>query len=192
MADAEEEEFFSYLSDDFKEYMFKELNWLLSKYFYGVVFWSREDDEPQRPSTLPDGDISNLNKIIRDLLYTIMDGVYGPPYPVLVQFWAPITTEEGRSFLTTRNQPFSLTYNPPDMEGFLGYRMICMDSKFDIDLDGGKTCEQHLPARVFKHQFPESTPNMEFYSITEYPQRHNALRCRVRHSLAFPVFESST
>ncbi|THF99758.1 protein NLP6-like isoform X1 [Camellia sinensis] len=186
------EEFFSYLSDDFKEYMFKELNWLLSKYFYGVVFWSREDDEPQRPSTLPDGDISYLNKIIRDLLYTIMYGVYGPPYPVLIQFWAPITTKEGRSFLTTRNQPFSLTYNPPDMEGFLGYRMICMDSKFDIDLDGGKTCEQHLPARVFKHQFPESTPNVEFYSITEYPQRHDALRCRVRHSLAFPVFESST
>ncbi|GMP52423.1 hypothetical protein CsSME_00018242 [Camellia sinensis var. sinensis] len=67
-----------------------------------------------------------------------------------------------------------------------------MDSKFDIDLDGGKTCEQHLPARVFKHQFPESTPNVEFYSITEYPQRYDARRCGLLQSLAFPVFESST
>ncbi|CAL5335612.1 unnamed protein product [Camellia sinensis] len=66
--------------------------------------------------------------------------------------------------------------------------MICMDSKFDIDLDGGTS----LPGRVFKHQFPESTPNLEFYSITEYPQRDDALRCGVRESFAFPVFESST
>ena len=63
-----------------------------------------------------------------------------------------------------------------------------MDSKFDIDLDGVTS----LPGRVFKHQFPESTPNGEFYCITEYPQRDGALRCGVRQSLAFPVFESST
>ncbi|KAF5949530.1 hypothetical protein HYC85_011523 [Camellia sinensis] len=200
MVDAQEEKFFLYLSDDFKEYMYKELNWLpfyfssLPKYLDGGVFWSREDDEPQRPSTLPDSDISNLNKIIRDLLCRIIQHWIGRP--ILVQFWAPITTKEGRSFLTTRNQPFSLMrlfcYDRLGIEGICGYRMICMDSKFDIDLDGGKTCEQHLPARVFKHQFPESTPNVEFYSITEYPQRHDALRCGVRQSLAFPVFKSST
>ncbi|THG09284.1 hypothetical protein TEA_021797 [Camellia sinensis var. sinensis] len=137
MADAQEK-YLSYFPDDFKKYMSKELNRshpkfyaCLGEYFYGVVFWSREDDEPQRPSTLPDG-------------------------------------------------------------GLCGYRMICMDSKFDIDLDGGKTCEQHLPARVFMHQCRESTPNVEFYSITEYPQRDDALRCGVQQSLAFPVFESST
>ncbi|CAL5335607.1 unnamed protein product [Camellia sinensis] len=177
MAD-EEEGFFSYFPDDFKEYMYKELNWspkfyetFMAKYLNGVVFWSREDDEPERlSSTLPDG----------------------------VQFWAPITTKEGRSFLTTRSQPFSLAsliydgHDILDIYGLGRYRMICMDSKFDIDLDGGNTCEQHLPARVFNHQFPESTPNVEFYSITEYPQRHDALRCGVRESLAFPVFESST
>ncbi|CAL5392657.1 unnamed protein product [Camellia sinensis] len=200
MAD-EEEGFFSYFPDDFKEYMYKELNWspkfyetFMAKYLNGVVFWSREDDEPERlSSTLPDGDISNLNKIIRDLLCRIIQ--HWIRRPILVQFWAPITTKEGRSFLTTRNQPFSLTASPYDrcrIERLCGYRMICMDSKFDIDLDGGKTCEQHLPARVFKHQFPESTPNVEFYSITEYPQRHDALRCGVRESLAFPVFKSST
>ncbi|KAL7217929.1 hypothetical protein ACSBR2_011202 [Camellia fascicularis] len=136
--------------------------------------------------------ISNLNQIIRHLLYTIIDYAAGP---ILVQFWAPITTKEGRSFLTTRNQPFILksrVYGGLGIEGLCGYRMICMDSKFDIDLDGGKTCEQHLPARVFNHQFPESTPNVEFYFIIEYPQRHNALRCGLQESLAFPVFESST
>ncbi|CAL5390370.1 unnamed protein product [Camellia sinensis] len=197
MADADEEDFFSYLPDDFQEYMYKELNRLPSKIFEdqlcGWVFWSREDDEPQRPSTLPDGDISNLNKIIRDLLCRIIQ--HWILRPILVQFWAPITTKEDRSFLTTRNQPFSLAsfvFDRLGIEGLGGYRMICMDSKFDIDLDGGKTCEQHLPARVFKHQFPESTPNVEFYSITEYPQRHDALRCRVGQSLAFPVFEFST
>ncbi|CAL5390355.1 unnamed protein product [Camellia sinensis] len=78
------------------------------------------------------------------------------------------------------------------IQALCGYRMICMDSKFDIDFDGGKTCEQHLAGRVFKHQFPKSTPNVEFYSITEYPQRHDAVRCGVRESFAFPVFESST
>ncbi|KAF5947278.1 hypothetical protein HYC85_013235 [Camellia sinensis] len=197
MADAEDK-YFSKLPDDFKEYMYKELNFWplylfsLSKYLYGGVFWSREDDEPQGPSTLPDGDISNLNKIIRHLLYTIIHD--WPAWGMLVQFWAPITTKEGRSFLTTRNQPFSLKSfrYPLGFEGLCGYRMICMDSKFDIDLDGGKTCEQHLPARVFNHQFPESTPNLEFYSITEYPQRHDALRCGLRQSFASPVFESST
>ncbi|GMP52289.1 hypothetical protein CsSME_00018174 [Camellia sinensis var. sinensis] len=152
MAD-EEEGFFSYFPDDFKEYMYKELNWspkfyetFMAKYLNGVVFWSREDDEPERlSSTLPDG---------ASLIY------------------------DGHDIL--------------DIYGLCRYRMICMDSKFDIDLDGGNTCEQHLPARVFKHQFPESTPNVEFYSITEYPQRHDALRCGVRESFAFPVFESST
>ncbi|CAL5392805.1 unnamed protein product [Camellia sinensis] len=174
MADAEEEGFFSYLSDDLKEYMYKDLNWLIPTYLCGGVFWSREDDEPQRPSTLPDGDISNLNKIIRHLLSRI---IHWTLCPMLVQFWAPITTKEGRSFLTTRNQPFSLTsiYDELGVEGLWG-----------------KPCEQHLPGRVFKHQFPESTPNVEFYSITEYPQRDDALRCQVQQSLAFPVFESST
>ncbi|CAL5390441.1 unnamed protein product [Camellia sinensis] len=198
MADAGER-YLSYFPADFKKYMYKGLNWLplyfspLSIDLCGGVFWSREDDEPQRPSTLPDGDISNLNKTIRDLLYSIMN--HWPACPRLVQFWAPITTKEGRSLLTTRNQPFSLKTEFCDyevIEGLCGYRMICMDSKFDIDLDGGKTCEQHLPARVFMHQCRESTPNVEFYSITEYPQRHDALHCGLRQSLAFPVFESST
>ncbi|KAL7249185.1 hypothetical protein ACSBR1_011356 [Camellia fascicularis] len=116
--------------------------------------------------------------------------------PILVQFWAPITTKEGRSFLTTRNQPFSLTsfYDRLRIEGLCGYRMISMDSKFDIGLGDGETSEQHigLPARVFKHRFPESTPNVEFYSITEYPQLGDAVRCGFGESLAFPVFKSST
>ncbi|GMP52419.1 hypothetical protein CsSME_00018238 [Camellia sinensis var. sinensis] len=152
MADAGEK-YLSYFPDDFKKYMCKGLIWL-PLYFFplsidlcGGVFWSREDDKPQRPSTLPDG--------------------------------------EGRSFLTARNQPFSLLtpYNSRlVIDGLCGYRMICMDSKFDIDLDGGKTCEQHLPlpGRVFKDQLPESTPDVEFYSITEYPQRDDALRCGVQ------------
>ncbi|KAL7207796.1 hypothetical protein ACSBR1_029696 [Camellia fascicularis] len=85
MADVEKK-FLSYFHDDFKEYTYKELNWLPSKCFNGGVFWSREDDEPQRPSTPPDGDISNLNKIIKDLLHNTIDG--WPDGAILVQFWA--------------------------------------------------------------------------------------------------------
>ncbi|XP_028113747.1 protein NLP6-like [Camellia sinensis] len=133
MADAEGKYVLN-LPDDFKEYMYKELNFwplhlfYLSEYLYGGVFWSREDDEPQRPSTLPDGDISNLNKIIRHLLSRI---IHWTLCPMLVQFWAPITTKEGRPFLTTRNQPFSLSscFYDFNIEGLCGYRMICMDSK---------------------------------------------------------------
>ncbi|CAL5356196.1 unnamed protein product [Camellia sinensis] len=129
----------------------------------------------------PDGDI-------KDLLYRIIR--YWAAYPILVQFWAPITTKEGLSFLATRNQSFSLTNHSL---GLCKYRMISMAYKFDIDL-GGETSEQHigLSGRVFKHQFPESTPNVEYYSITEYPQCDDALRCGVRQSLAFSVSESST
>ncbi|KAL7190684.1 hypothetical protein ACSBR2_022875 [Camellia fascicularis] len=64
-----------------------------------------------------------------------------------------------------------------------------------IWIGGGESSEQHhlgLPSRVFKHRFPESTPNVEYYSITEYPHCVNALRCGVKQSLAFPVFQSST
>ncbi|CAL5390361.1 unnamed protein product [Camellia sinensis] len=68
-----------------------------------------------------------------------------------------------------------------------------MISKFDVDLNG-KSSEEclGLPGRVFKHQLLESTPNVECYSIKEYSQPDNALRCRVKQSLAFPVFEPST
>ncbi|KAL7195519.1 hypothetical protein ACSBR1_035699 [Camellia fascicularis] len=54
-----------------------------------------------------------------------------------------------------------------------------------------ETTEQQLglPSRVFKHQLVESSPNVEYYSNKEYPQRKHAFRCQIRAALALPVFE---
>ncbi|KAI8022658.1 Protein NLP6 [Camellia lanceoleosa] len=201
--------------DDFKEYVDTELNCMPLKWVdtvVGGVYWSRGDDELQRPRPTVPADINlELKKKIRDVLYGILQNWLD--YAILVQFWAPIT-EEGRSFLTTQNQPFalvsayviqfiqSLFSDPPDQEKVFDpldvsrlcqYRMISKDYKFDVDLNG-KSSEEclGLPGRVFKHQLLESTPNVECYSIKEYSQRDDALRCRVKQSLAFPVFEPST
>ncbi|KAI8569869.1 hypothetical protein RHMOL_Rhmol02G0310800 [Rhododendron molle] len=49
-----------------------------------------------------------------------------------------------------------------------------------------------LPGRVFLHQFPESTPDVEHYTLKEYPQRDLALRCKIGSSWAEPVFDHSS
>ncbi|CAL5390437.1 unnamed protein product [Camellia sinensis] len=187
--------------DDFKEYVDTELNWLPMNCIdkvAGGVFWSRGDDEPQRPRpTVPAVEKEDQRCALQDFT-ALLD------YAILVQFWAPIT-EERQSFLTTQNQPFALVsayvYNvikflvsdPLDVTGLCQYRMISKDYKFVVDLDGESSEEYFgLPGRVFKHQLPESTPNVEWYSIKEYSQRDHALRCGVKQSLAFPVFEPST
>ncbi|CAL5392665.1 unnamed protein product [Camellia sinensis] len=147
--------------DDFKKYVDTELNWMPVKWagtVVGGVYWSRGNDEPQRPRPTVRADINwELKKKIRDALYGILQNWLD--YAILVQFW---------------------------------YQLM-MISKFDVDLNG-KSSEEclGLPGRVFKHQLLESTPNVECYSIKEYSQRDNALRCRVKQSLAFPVFEPST
>ncbi|XP_028100659.1 protein NLP6-like isoform X4 [Camellia sinensis] len=66
--------------------------------------------------------------------------------------------------------------------------MISKHYKFYVD---GETTEQQLrlPGRVFKHQLVESSPNVEYYSNKEYPQRKHAFRCQIRAALALPVFE---
>ncbi|KAL7217466.1 hypothetical protein ACSBR2_010838 [Camellia fascicularis] len=103
---------------------------------------------------------------------------------LLVQYWAPIITD-GQAILTTQNQPFALS---KIYKGLCWYRMISKHYKFYVD---GETTEQQLglPSRVFKHQLVESSPNVEYYSNKEYPQRKHALRCQIRAALALPVFE---
>ncbi|GMP33682.1 hypothetical protein CsSME_00006893 [Camellia sinensis var. sinensis] len=66
--------------------------------------------------------------------------------------------------------------------------MISKHYKFYVD---GETTEEQLglPGRVFKHQLVESSPNVEYNSNKEYPQRKHAFRCQIRAALALPVFE---
>ncbi|XP_028103476.1 protein NLP7-like [Camellia sinensis] len=107
-------------------------------------------------------------------------------------------TMEDRSYLTTQNQPFALstfdTRIDDDVKGpvrgLCGYRMISKDYKFYTDRESSDE-QLGAPGRVFNHGFPELTPNVEHYSIKEYPLRDHALRCQVAQSLAIPLFDLS-
>ncbi|KAL7189133.1 hypothetical protein ACSBR1_038909 [Camellia fascicularis] len=186
----------AYFPDDFKQYVDTQLNRCLlvdvvddddEDIFCGWVFWSREDDQSEHPPNILD-----FKKKIKDVLQNCILCWFG--YPTLLQFWAPKMTTDGRSYLTTQNQPFALYTSHAridDVKGVCGYRMISMDYEFYMDRDSSDE-QLGVPGRVFKHGFPESTPNVEYYSIKEYPLRHHALRCQVAQSLTIPLFDPST
>ncbi|KAL7167766.1 hypothetical protein ACSBR2_038262 [Camellia fascicularis] len=190
----------AYFPDDFKQYVDTQLNScpVVQEDFIddedilpGWVFWSREDDQSEHPPNILD-----LKKKIKDVLRRcILDGFVRP---ILYQFWAPTKTMDGRSYLTTQNQPFALTPvsvtridDVKGLKGLGGYRMISMDYKFYMDRESSDE-QLGVPGRVFNHGFPEFSPNVEYYSIKEYPLRHHALRCQVKLSLAYPLFDPST
>ena len=105
---------------------------------------------------------------------------------VLAQVWAPVKSG-CRYVLTTSGQPFVLD---PDSNGLHQYRMVSLMYMFSVD--GGETNEVlGLPGRVFQRKLPEWTPNVQYYSISEYPRLDHAQHYNVRGSLALPVFEPS-
>ncbi|KAG5512929.1 hypothetical protein RHGRI_038660 [Rhododendron griersonianum] len=116
----------------------------------------------------------------------------------LVQFWAPTKTLEGRTLLTTQFQPFALgtttSYASDWRNRLCSYRMgMCREYNNSFYADA--ECAQELlglPGRVFLNQLPESTPEVEHYTLKEYPQRDLALRCKIGSSFALPVFEHSS
>lgn len=112
----------------------------------------------------------------------------------LVQFWAPTTEAlEGRTLLSTQNQPFALG-KTSDKLGLCEYRMISKECKFYVDRKSGEQEEEQLglPGRVFLYQLHESAPNVEHYSVNEYPQRHLGSHCPIKAAWAVPVFEHSS
>ncbi|XP_028124120.1 protein NLP6-like [Camellia sinensis] len=206
----EEEEIEAYLPDDFKQYVDTQLNRCPlvhhdCGFFCGWFFWSREDDHSEHPPSVWDfyydqsehpPNILDLKKKIKYVLREcLLDWFH---YPSLVQFWAPTMTMEGQSYLTTQNQPFVLyTSNlggddsKGDVKGVCEHRMISKDYKFYTNRESSDE-QLGAPGRVFNHGFPEFTPNVEHYSIKEYPLRDHALRCQVAQSLAIPLFDLST
>ncbi|KAF5935408.1 hypothetical protein HYC85_026537 [Camellia sinensis] len=78
-----------------------------------------------------------------------------------------------------------------DVKGVCGYRMISMGYKFYMDRESSDQ-QLGVPGRVFNHGFPEFSPNVEYYSIKEYPLRDHALRCQLKLSWAVPLFDPST
>ncbi|XP_028094105.1 protein NLP6-like [Camellia sinensis] len=101
----------------------------------------------------------------------------------LIQFWKVIKIG-GKRLLTTRHQPFG--FSKID-EGLCQYRLISLDYEFDVDRVSDEYLGLH--GRVFRHQQWESTPNVQYYSCKEYPQRDRAIVCNIKQSLAVPLFD---
>ncbi|KAA8545370.1 hypothetical protein F0562_020154 [Nyssa sinensis] len=105
--------------------------------------------------------------------------------PILIQFWAAVTNE-GRCFLTTREQPFGLSHCSKKL---CSYRNHSLEYKSFVD--GESEEELGFPARVYRQKWPESTPNVQYYSTKQHPWCDRALGCKNLALLALPVFESS-
>ncbi|XP_028113991.1 protein NLP7-like isoform X2 [Camellia sinensis] len=189
----------AYFPDDFMKYVDTQLNCRPvvqnrddgQFIFGGWVFWSREDNQSEHPP-----DIFDFKDKIKDVLRRCLP--YWFRYPTLFQFWAPTMTMEGWSYLTTQNQPFAFcTFDDDDddvegpVKGLCGYRMISKHYKFYMDIESSDE-QLGVPGRVFNHGFPECTPNIEYYSIREYPLLDHALRCQLKLSWASPMFDPNT
>ncbi|XP_059653133.1 protein NLP7-like isoform X2 [Cornus florida] len=108
---------------------------------------------------------------------------------LLIQFWAPITTETGCVQLVTSDQPFALSYDLD--EGLLNYRKQSLQYKFNVDGDGEEVEGLGIPGRVFRQKWHEYLPDVRHYSTKEYPQRDFALACHISKSFCFPLFQTS-
>ncbi|KAK3013985.1 hypothetical protein RJ639_008145 [Escallonia herrerae] len=103
---------------------------------------------------------------------------------VLVQFWAPKVIG-GRRLLTTSDQDFGLTHLERRL---LLYRLH--SERYNIFLDGQEE-QLGLPGRMFRHPFPELTPDVLSYSSKDLPQHDLAVICGLKGAFALPVFEPS-
>ncbi|BFG18789.1 hypothetical protein CerSpe_050630 [Prunus speciosa] len=70
-----------------------------------------------------------------------------------------------------------------------GGRMASLMYMFSVD--GESDGMLGLPGRVFQQKLPEWTPNVQYYSIKEYPRLGQAQHYNVQGTLALPVFEPS-
>ncbi|GFS38073.1 NIN like protein 7 [Actinidia rufa] len=201
--------------DDFKEHVHKELNWSridfdgITRDAYPIsdndwhgnwnpyywIFWSREHDDSDTLMTLPYDNLRFFSHAPNNL--KVKDKVklalrkfllHYRAMETLVQFWAATTTLDGRTLLTTQDQPFALTRFSNRL---CEYRMISKDYTFYVDGRNGEE-ELGIPGRVYLNKCPECTPNVEYYSVKEHPQRNRALRCGVRQSWTLPVIEHSS
>ncbi|XP_057511322.1 protein NLP6-like isoform X2 [Actinidia eriantha] len=187
---------------DFKEYAHKELKWWRINFVgikqdgnpipdtdwddmdgpYSWIFWSREHDDPDPLMTIPYDNLKVEDKVRRAIRKFVL---HLDLIEALVQFWAATKTLDGRTLLTTQDQPFGLTLLSDHL---CEYRMTSKDYKFYVDGEE----DLGIPGRVYRNKCPEYTPNVEYYSVKEYPQRDRALLCGVGQSLHLPVIEQSS
>ncbi|CAL5438781.1 unnamed protein product [Camellia sinensis] len=178
---------------DFKSYVKNhQLLCQRGKSKYGWVFWSGEDDPRELPppplclSEIIDGTLiappipefmEKIKSYFKDIVFCWHCTQF------LIQFWKVIKIG-GKRLLTTRHQPFG--FNKID-EGLCQYRLISLDYEFDMDRVSDEYLGLH--GRVFRHQQWESTPNVQYYSCKEYPQRDRAIVCNIKQSLVVPLFD---
>ncbi|XP_034588750.1 protein NLP3 isoform X2 [Setaria viridis] len=105
---------------------------------------------------------------------------------LLVQVWVPIRKGD-RYMLSTSGQPFVLDQRSI---GLLQYRAVSIMYMFSVD--GNSVKDLGLPGRVYKQGVPEWTPNVQYYSITEYARLNHAISYNVHGTVALPVFDPST
>ncbi|KAH9315001.1 hypothetical protein KI387_023628 [Taxus chinensis] len=99
---------------------------------------------------------------------------------ILAQAWIPV--RQGNKYvLTTREQPCVVDH------GMTGYREVSTTYTFAAEKAPGTF--PGLPGRVFLRRMPEWTPNVQFYSSSEYLRVNHARKYNVRGSIAVPVFE---
>ncbi|XP_057511590.1 protein NLP6-like [Actinidia eriantha] len=155
-------------------YPISDNDWIGNLNQYCWIFWSKKQD-----------DSDPLLPRIKDVLRKLLSSFFYRTDDVLVQFWAATKTSDGRTLLTTEDQPFGLTRLS---HGLCEYRMISKDYKFYVDGEE----DLGILGRVYRNKCSEYTPNVSYYSVKENPQRDLALRCEVRKSLTLPVIERSS
>ncbi|XP_040985974.1 protein NLP7-like isoform X2 [Juglans microcarpa x Juglans regia] len=104
---------------------------------------------------------------------------------VLAQVWVPVKNGS-RYSLTTSGQPFVIVSH---INGLHQYRMVSQMYMFPVDEETDGL--PGLPGRVFQKRVPEWTPNVQFYSMLEYPRRNHAQNYNVHGTLALPMTEPS-
>lgn len=139
-----------------------------------------------------DGDLSLRKRMMQALRY-ITDSESTEPN-VLAQVWVPVR-QGAKHMLTTCGQPFVVA-SPNDV--LIQYRTVSSTYLFSAGEDeeegDGDGCGHSpalvgLPGRVFRRKLPEWTPNVQYYSVNEYPRVAHAQHYNVQGTLALPVFE---
>ncbi|KAI3449840.1 hypothetical protein Pfo_006505 [Paulownia fortunei] len=174
-----------YTMTEFIEYMSSNLLIVPSNPENHCVFWFQETDGHLPPPAATSTSMSIDQALIRERIKQGLQNITWYFWDsLLVQFWEP-TIFNGRRFLTASRQPFALKTL---YKGLSWYRKHCTNQ--DVLVDEGAKEEELWPlGRVFLNGQPESSPDLRFYSIKEYPLRDHALRCGVRRYMALPVFE---
>ncbi|KAI5073235.1 hypothetical protein GOP47_0011248 [Adiantum capillus-veneris] len=93
----------------------------------------------------------------------------------------------GTTVLTTHGQPFLLRTS---MDSLALYREV--STRYMFSVGQGPEAFPGLPGRVFLKRSPEWTPNVQYYSRSEYLRVNDARNCNVRGSIAVPVLEDGS